>query len=261
MRQRATKEQRQFKVIKDNDLIQKARFQLSEKEQKVILYLISKIKPRDADFVHQDFSVAEFCHVCGIYNDSGNNYKNVKEAIKSLADKSTWITLDSGVEVLVRWIEKAWVYKNTGTVKIRLDNDIKPYLLQLRENFTEYELLYILAMQSRYSIRLYEILRSYAYKQRVIFDIGELKRKISAENYTRYPDFKRYVLDISMREINDLSDIAVKYEIIKEGRKYSKLEFSIRLKTDHGERLETWARIDEIIDPPQLTIFDCEGAT
>lgn len=248
---------RDYKVVKSNELIQKSRFQLSMQEQKIILYMISKIKPDDEDFIEQDFSIIEFCKVCGIETNSGKNYKNVKDAIKALADKSVWIMLDNGTETLIRWINKAWVNKKSGIIKIRLDDEMKPYLLQLQNNFTSYELLYTLAMKSQYSIRLYEILRSQEYKRKaVIFDIDELKRLLSAENYKRFPDFKRYVLDIALREINNLSDLNVTYEIIKEGRRYAKLEFSIKLKKDMKERLETWARIDEVINPSQTTLFD-----
>lgn len=247
-------ESRDYKVVKSNDLIQKSRFQLTLQEQKIILYVISKIKPNEEDFIILDFSIIEFCKVCGIDCDNGKNYKNVKNTIKALADKSVWIMLGSGTETLIRWINKAWINKKSGIIKIRLDDDMKPYLLQLQERFTQYELLYTLAMRSQYSIRLYELLKSYEYKRRKVFDIEELKRLLSAENYSRFPDFKRYVLDISMREINDLSDLTVTYEIIKEGRRYAKLDFSMKIKKDMWERLETWARIDEVLNPEQMSL-------
>jgi len=239
---------RGYKVVKSNEIIQKSRFQLNAQEQKIILYMISKIKPNDGDFIIQDFRILEFCKVCGIENDSGSNYKTVKDTIKALADKSLWIVQDNGTEVLVRWINKAWVNKKSGTIKLRLDDDMKPYLLQLSAKFTQYELLYALAMPSQYSIRLYEILKSYEWKQLVIFDIDDLKRMLSAENYARFPDFKRYVLDIAMRDINDLSDLTAKFEIIKVGRKFGKIKFYMQIKKDMDERLRTFDRIDKIIN-------------
>jgi len=252
---------RDYKVVKSNEIIQKSRFQLSAQEQKIILYMISKIKPNDEEFIVQDFRILEFCKVCGIENDSGSNYKAVKDTIKALADKSLWIMQDNGAEVLVRWINKAWVNKKSGTVKLRLDDDMKPYLLQLSEKFTQYELLYALAMPSQYSIRLYEILKSYEWKGPTIFDIDDLKHMLSAENYTRFPDFKRYVLDIAMRDINDLSDLTAKFEIIKVGRKFGKIKFFMKIKKDMEERLRTFDRIDKIINPKHPTnILEKYGA-
>ncbi|MCL2593376.1 MAG: replication initiation protein, partial [Defluviitaleaceae bacterium] len=191
----------------------------------------------------------------------GKNYKNIKEAIKTLADKSLWLLLDSGSEALIRWINKAWINKRSEIIKIRLDDDMKPYLLQLQHRFTQYELLYTLAMRSQYSIRLYELLKSYVYRfKNKDFDIDELKLLLSAENYNRYPDFKRYVLDTALREINDLSDIAIAYEPQKDGRRYAKIIFSMRVKKEYSERIQTWARIDEIINPAQISLFDKIGA-
>ena len=98
---------REYKIIKSNDLIQKSRFQLSVQEQKIILYIISKIKPNDKDLSLQDIKITEFCKICGIDYDNGKNYKNVKDTIKTLADKSLWLTLDNGYDVLLRWITTA----------------------------------------------------------------------------------------------------------------------------------------------------------
>jgi len=222
---------RSYKVVKHNNIIQKARFQLSLQEQKIILYIISKIKPDDAEFILQDFSIIEFCKNCGIDYDNGKNYKNVKDTIKSLSDKSLWVTFENGTESLMRWINKAWINKKSGNIKIRLDDDMKPYLLQLQRDFTEYELLYTLAMRSQYSIRLYELLKSLVYQRKPQdFDIEDLKRVLFAENYKLYGDFKRNVLEISMREINEFSDINITYEIEKQGRKFSKITFFIKEK-------------------------------
>lgn len=259
-RQYQLSEARRHKIVKSNDLVQKARFQLTLQEQKIILYLISKIKPSDDNFIYQDFSITDFCKVCGIDYKSGKNYKHVKDTIKALSDKSVWLIHDAGAETLVRWINKAWVNKKSGIIKLRLDDDMKPYLLQLQERFTSYELYYTLAMRSQYSIRLYEILKSYEYRRRKDFEIDELKRILFADNYTRYPDFKRKVIDIAIREINDLSDINVTYEVIKTGRKVSKIEFFIKLKKDIDERMQTWTRIEEILNPAQMTLFDIESA-
>lgn len=238
---------RNYKVVKSNDLIQKTRFALSLQEQKIILYLISKIKPGADNFSTTDFSIMEFCQVCGIYEESGKNYKDIKDAIKALVDQSIWITLDNGKETILRWIDKPIIDRQAGTMQIKFDDLLKPYLLQLHENFTQFELLYTLAMKSQYSIRLYEILRSYEFKHEIVFAIDELKELLYATCYTRYPDFRRNVMDIAMKEIEALSDINVTYEIIKEGRKYAKILFSISLKHNLDERFMAWKKIQSII--------------
>ena len=227
---------RTYSVVKHNDLIQKSRHQLTLQEQKIVLYLISKLKPSDKDFENQVFSISEFCNVCGLDSDNGGNYSYIKNTLKSLRDRSIWITLEDGSETTLSWINKVTLNKRSGTVLLRLDNDMKPYLLQLQGNFTKYELLYTLAMRSQYSVRLYELLKSYQYKKHVIFDIDEFKRLIYAEQYERYPDFKRKVIDIALREINGLTDISVTYSPIKIGKRFAEVSFEISPK----KALERW---------------------
>jgi len=109
-------------------------------------------------------------------------------------------------------------------------------------------------MKSQYSLRLYEILKSYEYQHKRTFDIDELKKMLSAENYNRFPDFKRYVLERAIREINDLSDLNITYEVIKKERRFAKIEFVMKIKKDVKERLATWAKIDEVINPAKKAL-------
>ena len=64
-------------VVKANDLIQRSRFNLSLQQQKIVLYLISQITPYDEEFKLYEFSITEFCKVCGIDDTSGKNYTDL----------------------------------------------------------------------------------------------------------------------------------------------------------------------------------------
>lgn len=220
-------------VVKSNDLIQKSRFSLSATQQKIILYLISKIKYNDEDFEEYEIHIKDFCEVCGIDYTQGSAYKDVKENIKKISDKSMWIEFDDR-ETLVRWIEKPTIYKQSGIIKIKFDEDLKPYLLNLKEKYTQYELIYTLQMKSKYSIRLYEILKSKQYDTRkeynTTFDVEKLKHLLSAETYTEYKEFNRTVLKKAIEEINKYSDINVFYIPVRCGRNIKKIEFNIKTK-------------------------------
>jgi len=238
---------RNFKVIKSNSLIQKSKFELSAQEQKIMQYLISKIKPEDDAFITADFDITEFCDVCGIDSDNGQNYKNIQDTIGKLADKKIWIQINNEEITILRWIDKPTINIKTGKMSVKLDDLLKPFLLHLKNNFTQFELINTLAMKSKYSIRLYEILRSYEYKKSVRFSIDKLKEILDAVHYERYIHFRANVVDIAVNEINDLSDLSISYEPIKEGRKFTDIEFSIRLKIDLDERFAAWKKIQDII--------------
>jgi len=217
-------------VVKRNDFVQNSHHQLSLLEQKIILFVISKIKPLDTDFTEQLFSIADFCRFCGLDEKNGKNYRNLKDALGKLLSRYVWISLDNGSITSLRWVDKVTINKGSGIIQLKLDKDLKPYFLQLEEQYTLYELRYILSMRSQYSVRLYELLKSYSYKKNVVFEVNELKRLLFSENWERNNDFKRKVLDIAVREINEFSDIFVEYIFQKDGRRFSKVWFAIDRK-------------------------------
>lgn len=225
-------EVRLARVRKANELIQKARFSLSLQQQKIILYLISKIQPTDTEFHEYKFEIKSFCEACGIDYDSGALYSEIKEAVKNIADKSLWVKMPDGRETLLRWIEKASIEAGTGILTIRLDNDMKPYLLQLNKNYTTYDLIYTLTFKSKYSVRLYELIKSIHYDESQpyskTYSVEELQKLLGAEIYTTYSNFKKFALDTAINEINAISDKAVYYEVAeKSGKKITHLTLHI----------------------------------
>ena len=245
-------------VVKANELIQKSRFNLSLQQQKIVLYLISQITPYDEDFKLYEFSIAEFCRVCGIDYTSGKNYTDLKQAIKEIADKSLWITIEDE-ETLLRWIEKPYLNKNSGTIKIRLDEDMKPFLLQLKQNFTQYELLWTLHFRSKYTIRLYELIKSIHFHELESytreFGLDELRRMLGAEKYTTYQTFKSRVLLPAVNEINAYSDKNVEYEPIKSGKAVVRIAFTISTK-DAMERIKLQSDIEREFGLDQMTLWE-----
>ena len=246
-------------VTKANDLIQKSRFNLSLQQQKIVLYLISQITSLDEDFKLYEFSIAEFCRVCGIDDNSGKTYQDLKTAIKEIADKSLWVAIDEKRETLLRWIEKPYIDAGSGTIRIRLDSDMKPFLLQLKQNFTSYELLWTLHFKSKYTIRLYELVKSLHfhdlgdYLRR--YSVDELKRLLGGEVYREYRDFKRRVLVPAVKEINQYSDKSVSFEEIRRGRKVIGIEFDITSK-DSLEAVKIRSDIEKEMGFNQMTLWD-----
>lgn len=220
-------QERDYNVVKANEIIQKARFDLGKIEQKTFCYIVSKIKPTDNQSTEYTFTINDYCEVCGIEKNNGKNIENVKAALKTLSDRSFWLTDENGDEVLIRWLQKARVSPKRGKVTVRLDEDMAKYLIGLQNNFTQYSLLCVLPMRSSYSIRLYELLKSYSGLKRKTFKIDELKIQLMAP-YERFPDFRRKVLDVATREINEFTDIEITWEPAFKGRKVVEVDFTIK---------------------------------
>lgn len=220
-------------VVKSNDLIQKSRFRLSLQQQKIILYVVSQINQQDHEMQTYTFNIADFCRICGLDSIGGQQYQNLKDALQELKSKTLWINPDPDTEVLVSWIGYAKIHKNSGTVDIRLDNDLKPYLLELKKNFTQYELVYTLRMKRKVSPRLYELLKSYHYDKTTPyhkdFEFEELRKLLDCETstYAQYKNLNKFVLKPCVKEINDQTDISISYKPITAGRKTTGVSFTI----------------------------------
>lgn len=238
---------REYLVVKGNELIQQNRFELSLTEQKTVAFICSMIKPVEAidkangvPFqLEYEFNIRDYCKVCGISYDSGKNYAEVKATLKRLRDRSMWLAMSDGSESLVGWLAKVNTNKKSGIAKIKIDEDLVPYLFDLGQKFTQYQLYNILAMKSAFSVRMYELMKSYAFQKTKDFDIDELKRLLMVEDvksYIRFPDFRRKVLEVAQREINELTDINIHFEPITKGRKVVKVKFRIEQK----DPMERW---------------------
>lgn len=227
-------EQRSYQIVKANEIIQKARNQLGLLQLKILAYILSKVKPSDKAGKYYTFSIKDFCKVCDIENENGKNYRNVKDAIKSLHDKSFWVENEDGDEVLYRWIDKPTISHKSGNIKVRLDEDIQKYIIALYERYTQYSLWEVTSMKSRYSFVLFEFLKSHAFKKRPSykFDIEEIKQIIGATKYVNFKDFRINVLEIATREINQFTTLKMRWEPIKKGRKVVEIEFYIQDKTE-----------------------------
>ena len=110
------------------------------------------------------------------------------------------------------------------------DPTLKPYLLGLKSNFTPYWLENILPMKSGYSIRLYELLRSYLNIGECIYTLNDLRARLEAE-YDRWDNLKARIIDKAIEEINEYTDIHAEYQTIRESYSVVAVRFIITHQT------------------------------
>jgi len=243
--------ERDYLVVKHNTLIQKSKYDLSLAEQKAIAYICSKIKPLDPSTsrtglpyqLNYIFFIRDYAKVCGL-TFSGRLYEDTIALFKKLMTRIISVEDYNRDIILLTWISKVYIRRGS-TIEIRLNPEIAPFLFDLKENFTAYGLLNILAMKSQYSIRIYELLHSHAFKGGIILGLDYMKQMLMVDNkktYQRFPDFRRRALDPAMEEINMYTDLQVSYEPITKGqRKVEKIKFLISKKSP-SDRHISWAK-------------------
>ena len=220
-------------VRKSNQLIQRNRFDLSLREQRLLLYCISRIKPTDKGTETYEISIRDVCKACGIEETiNGGVYNAMKNALKKLDSFNFELKEQNGRIHLVHWIRSVVIdpeYKNQARVKFEFDPKIVPYLFDVRKYFTQYELGGVLQMKSVYGVRLYELLKSYANIREIGFELNELRQLLCADSksYNKYGLFRTYVLEPAIKDIMTCSDLKVDYIERKNGRKVISIDFVI----------------------------------
>lgn len=139
--------------------------------------------------------------------------------------------------------------KNKGIIELEFSKKLIPYLLQLKEKFTRYQLKNILRLSNKHSIRIYELLKQYENIGNRTFTVDELKKILMLEGqYKAFTDFDKRVLKPTMEEINDYTDLKVSYEKIKKGRAIHSIKYKIELKEidDYKAYLEENYNIKDI---------------
>lgn len=234
-------------VVLGNGLIQKKKYSLNTIEQKLVLYMASKITPYDEANTVYTFSFKEFRAVCNLNDDSGTYKPMIQEMLLGLKGKPIEIYPDDGTLIITSWFDTAIINEEEETVKITFSKHLTPYLYNLKSYYTQFRLDNVLPMRSKYAIRLYEYLRSIKSKgYRQTIDIEEVKARIDAEKYKNYKDFRMWCLEPALEEINTYTDIAVECFPIRSGRRVSHLEFKIipvahnpQRKTNRDKALDT----------------------
>ena len=276
---------RDYAAVLHTDIIQKNRYvlggnttgALTAREQKIIYAVVSRIKPDDTTLEPQDFGIKEFCALCGITNKGGRPMKDIIEVISKLASRVIWLyesPTDGGEEkiTVLHWLSKAYILPgNRHTVRLLLDEELSPFLIGLRKNYTKVYIHDILRMKSHYSILLYQILSSYEYMGRPIaFDLQDLQERLNCvrPSYTKnFSAFARRVLTPALDEINKYSSIEVTMKKKTIGKKqvvgvvfYIRKLRDSQIEEDQKEFNARYARVEDELSEESYDFFNDDSA-
>lgn len=267
----AIQQKRDYFIVISNEAIQNQIFDLGKNagkslsgtEDRVLSYLLMQIKPSWTKLEPIEFDIKTFCYVCGVSMKSTDNwYNHIKASIEKLASRVMWLKdPETGTESIYRYIYDAQMTKRSGKVRVILDKKLEPYLINLAKNYLQYSIHNTIVMKSVYGMRLYRILKSYAYNKKVLtFDIEDLKRRIDASAYKNFTNFKNKVINPALHDINTFSDLLVSVEYKKTGRTFSSVIFTIKdlsMSSIPEEKEEAWKRYqnaERALNPDQIIL-------
>lgn len=216
-------------TIKQSNALIIAKYKLTVNEQKLLVAIISQIDKNSPEFYKIRLKVADLAEFCNI--NSTNKYTQIRDTMVKLMSRLVVIPKKDGGEYITHWIQTSRYYPNESIIEYKIDDELKPELLQLKSAFFEHNAKIYMCLNSAYSIRMYDILSK-------MVKVGDFEynldffRKIFQLNktYNVFGNLKKRIIEPALAEINEKSDISIKHEYIKEGRNYTKIHFVIKSK-------------------------------
>lgn len=212
-------------VTHSNHLIESS-YKLSVQEQRLIMIMASMIKPTDEDFHAYRIDIKDFNEM--IRTESKNNYACIKDLTKKMIGRVVTIK-KPGSLLQTAWCSSAEYFDKRGYVELCFDPKLKPYLVQLKEFFTTFQLKFLMQFKSMYSFRIYQLSKQYQKIGKRTIEIKDLREmlKIEPEKYKVYKDFRKKTLWPAQREINEKTDIIISFEEHRKNRAVTAITFYI----------------------------------
>jgi len=233
-------------VVKDNALIN-ASYNLELTEQRLILLSIIRARETGQGISSDsklEIHASDYASRFDVTKEAA--YNALKNAVNNLFERKfsfKEIHKDTNKEIVVksRWVSRIAYIDDLATLEVTFAPDVVPLITRLEKHFTSYQLKQVAQLTSKYAIRLYEFLIAWrGIGKTPIISLSEFREKLGLEinEYQKMVNFKSRVLEPALKQINELTDIDVKYEQYKNGRSISGLSFTFKLKKTESLPLE-----------------------
>ena len=246
-------------VVKDNALIN-ASYNLELTEQRLIMLAIINARESGQGITADsklEIHASDYAKLFNVSIDA--SYKALREAVNNLFNRQFSYTAEykrtgkTGI-VRSRWVSRIFYVDDLALLEITFAPDVVPLVTRLEEHFTSYQAKQVAHLTSKYATRLYELLIAWREVGKVPqIEIGEFRNRLGLldDEYTAMHNFKKRVLEPSIQQINEHTDITVAYEQHKKGRLIS--GFSFRLKQKQQPKIEK--QVDPKRDPNTPDFF------
>ena len=227
-------------IVKDNALIN-ASYNLELTEQRLIMLAIINARESGQGITADsklEIHASDYANLFNVSIDA--SYKALREAVNNLFNRQFSYTAEykktgkTGI-VRSRWVSRIFYVDDLALLEITFAPDVVPLITRLEEHFTSYQAKQVAHLTSKYATRLYELLIAWREVGKVPqIEISEFRNRLGLleSEYTAMSDFKKRVLEPSIKQINEHTDITATYEQHKKGRLISGFSFKLKQKQE-----------------------------
>ncbi|MCS4162541.1 hypothetical protein GGP94_002985 [Salinibacter ruber] len=207
-------------MVKANHLI-RGRINWTKMEHRVVAMLVAQLKKEDESFEMQRVHISDLMDMAQV--SSRDIYDRAEEVCRKLLNQKVHVrtSTDDGRRVYQGYncLSTCRYVEGSGYIEAKFNDDMKPFLLQLKRQFTMYRLQNFMRLSSQHSMRMYELIKMREGLRHLCLSVEELREVLCCEHtYDRFSDFKRYVLERARTEIADTCDIYFTYKVERDGR-------------------------------------------
>lgn len=222
-------------LLKQSNKITTAKHELNPLEAKAVILAYSKFSPEDKTFQEYQFTIGDVAKA--ISRDDSYDYiwtvlRGIQKKAIQLQDgkkRMSYIPLPSII-----------LDEESGTVGFKLNDDLKPYFLELRQEYTMFPTEYAFRLAGKYSLRIYQLCMQWqeaAKKNHGVFvvrlAVSDLREMfmIKPDEYKKAVDFKKRVIEGPITEINsaDIGIILTLEPPTKQGKLITHYNLKMRL--------------------------------
>lgn len=222
-------------VTKTNSLVQ-ASYKLDLFEQRLVLLAIVEAREEKTLITSETVIKVDVRRYADRFNlDLKNTYSSLKKAVKSLFNRQfTYMAFEPLDDVPIiftsRWVSKIG-YKN-GAVYLQFAQDIIPLITRLESEFTKYDLEKVAGMTSIYAVRIYEMCAQWKAVGKFHISLSDLRfyLDLAHNELTRIDNLRRKVIDVAIAQINEFTELNLKYTSVKDGRSIIGFDFKFSVK-------------------------------
>ena len=215
--------------IRQHNALTNARYEYSELQLDLLFFLVSKLRKEQKTTVYE-------LNIRDLSALTGKKY-NPSYLRKATADMGSRV-----FEVLTeKTYEQLWMFQRVkyllgqGIIEIKLTEDILPFLFDLKDNFTSYELASALRLTSKYAKRIYQLCSQWKDKGVTKkYDIQEFKRMLGLldekgnEKIKQIGQLREKVLDLAVKQINEHTELHISYSLEKKVRTFQNIVFTVK---------------------------------
>ena len=226
-------------VAKSNDLV-RGRHDFNTLEQRIFVAMVAQLK-WESEFPIIQIPLSDICEMSG--TDKSNLYREAERLCDSLASRTIGVHDRTNEKGIPRYTSYPCFrfcrhVKGSGVIEAKFSEELEPYLLELKEQFTLYLLKVFLRLRSKYATQIYELMKMRQGISKLSMSTTEFRRKLGLEDkYGRFSSLKARVIEQAQRELREKADVYFTYRVIRDGRTPKYIEFYIKENEEIIEEL------------------------